>query len=275
MRFGFVTCVQLGLSCMEAIYDCGASLELAFTLEDDQARSKSGRVYIDKFCQNHAVPLVKARNINLPDVVSRFEEANLDWLLIIGWSQIARAPLLAAPKRGCLGIHPTLLPIGRGRAAIPWTIIHGLEESGVTLFKLDEGVDTGEILAQQAISLPSDVDASQLYAKIDALHVELIRATIPKLQADEVDLRPQDDSKATYWSGRTPEDGELKPEMTIEVAERLVRAVTRPYPGAYFMRDGQKTVVWKARVCGAGELAGSSQRALGFQGGDLLLEDWT
>jgi len=76
-------------------------------------------------------------NVNDPEAVAAIRGFDLDWLLIIGWSQIARRPVLDATRRGALGIHPTLLPEGRGRAAIPWTLLKGLRESGVTLFQLE------------------------------------------------------------------------------------------------------------------------------------------
>jgi methionyl-tRNA formyltransferase len=137
MRVGFVTCVQLGLSCMEAIYEAGGELSFAGTLQDHQAVSKSGRVYIDEFCRARGIPLAKFRNVNDADAVEAIRAAQLDWLMIVGWSQIAREPVLAAPRLGVLGMHPTLLPLGRGRAAVPWTILLQLPEAGVTLFKLD------------------------------------------------------------------------------------------------------------------------------------------
>ena len=133
MRFGFVTCVELGLSCMQAIYDAGGHLDLAITLPDDRAVSKSGRVYLDTFCNAHAIPLIKSPNINDETVISAVREHEIDWLFIIGWSQIAHAEILAAPTRGALGMHPTLLPEGRGRAAIPWAILKGLHQTGQTL----------------------------------------------------------------------------------------------------------------------------------------------
>ena len=102
MRFGFVTCVQLGLSCMEAIYQVGGRLHLAVTLKDDQAASKVGRVYPDAFCVRNDIRLIKARNINDAEVVDAVRAADIDWLFVIGWSQIAHAEAepAAAPVAG-------------------------------------------------------------------------------------------------------------------------------------------------------------------------------
>ena len=167
VKIGFVTCVQLGLSCMEAIYKVGGNLVLAITLNDSQAVNKSGRIYLDDFCKEKSIPLFKSSHINNDDVLSQIREADLDWLFIIGWSQVASKNIINAPNNGTLGIHPTLLPVGRGRASIPWAIIKNLDKTGVTLFKLDEGVDTGPIIEQIEILLNNKINATQLYSLVD------------------------------------------------------------------------------------------------------------
>ncbi|MDN7124520.1 methionyl-tRNA formyltransferase [Pseudidiomarina sp. 1APP75-32.1] len=248
IRIGFVTCVQLGLSCMEAIHEAGGKLSFAMTLEDNQAVNKSGRIYLDEFCDRYGIPVLKSRHVNNQNVIDAIKEHELDWLFIIGWSQIASEQVLDAPKRGVLGMHPTLLPIGRGRAAIPWAILKGLNKTGVTLFKLDTGVDTGPIVDQIEIPISSTTDAQDLYQLVEAAHVELMRKTVPALLADELELREQDHSLATEWLGRRPEDGEINLDGSVYDAERLVRAVTRPYPGAYAVLDGVKYVIWRAEI---------------------------
>lgn len=248
MKFGFVTCVQLGLSCIEKIYDIGGKLDVLFTLHDHKAKKKSGRIYLDEFSAANNVPLIKLNHINDTDVIEAIKEFDLDWLFIIGWSQIASAELLKSPKKGCIGMHPTLLPIGRGRAAIPWAIIKGLDKTGVSMFVLDEGVDTGPILGQYEIPLKSDETATDLYEKVNLAHEALIAQVYPNLENETYQLVVQDDSLATVWHGRTPSDGELNFEMDVAEVDKLVRATTKPYPGAYFLLNGVKRVIWEGRI---------------------------
>lgn len=246
MKFGFVTCVQFGLTCMETIYEVGGSLNLAVTLPDDTARAKSGRVYLDDFCAGHGIELLKASNINLPEVIEAITSRDIDWLFVIGWSQIARTDLLNAPKRGTLGMHPTLLPEGRGRAAVPWAILKGLPETGVTLFKLDDGVDTGPIIAQQRIPLTAETTATELHAYVEQAHSTLVADVWGDLVADRLTLVRQDPSTGSSWPARRPEDGEIRGDMTVDQALRLVRATTRPYPGAFYRQDDRLLRVWSA-----------------------------
>lgn len=272
MKFGFVTCVQLGLSCMEVLYEAGAVLDLAITLPDDTAVKKSGRVFLDDFCRERDIPLIKAGHINDDAVHDRIVQESIDWLFIIGWSQIAGERILAAPKRGVLGIHPTLLPIGRGRAAIPWAILKQLEKTGVTLFKLDSGVDTGPIITQYEIPLSPRTDAAELYDAVNDAHAIVIRDAVPKLVRDELPLIEQIEEQATIWPGRKPEDGEIALDGSVRDAERLVRAVTRPYPGAFFIKDGVKTIIWRAHV--AEDAPRPSERLLYFNDGIMALDDF-
>lgn len=184
--------------------------------------------------------------VNRDLAIETIKKHELDWLFIIGWSQIAKKDVLNTPKKGCIGMHPTLLPEGRGRAAIPWAIIKKLDKTGVTMFKLDEGVDTGDIILQGEIPLHPSITATELYSKVNEMHVELIRRSWNDIVLDKLKLIPQDNSKATEWLGRTPSDGEIFPTMTMDEAETLVRATTHPYPGAFYIKKDKKTIVWSA-----------------------------
>jgi methionyl-tRNA formyltransferase len=273
MRVGFITCVQLGLSCMEAIYEAGGRLEFAGTLLDTQAVTKSGRVYLDDFCSAHGIPLAKFRNVNDADAIEAIRSARLDWLMIIGWSQIARQDALGAPRLGVLGMHPTLLPQGRGRAAIPWAILLGLTKTGVTLFKLDGGVDTGPVAAQVEVPIGPRETATSLYERVNAAHRTLILENWAQIEAGTIGFAPQDPARATTWEGRTPEQGRLDSSMTVQEADRLIRAVTRPYPGAFIDMAGRRLRVWRAEPAVAPSGVPGGQQLLPFVDGFLQIND--
>ena len=270
MNFGFITCVELGLSCIKAIYDQGYDLKLAITLNDGNAANKSGRVYLDDFCSEKSIQLEKCNHINDAHVSEAIRCAEIDWLFIIGWSQIAGVEILQSARMGVLGMHPTLLPVGRGRAAIPWAILKELPETGVTLFKMDEGVDTGLIGSQVVISMHSKITATELYNRVNIAHVELIKKVLPLLISGSTIFKAQDESQATEWPGRKPEDGEINLNGSVDEAERLIRAVTRPYPGAFFFEDRKKVIVWKAKVVAQR----TDTKTLIFRDGVLALLDF-
>ena len=218
IKTAFVTCVQIGLSCIEEIYNIGGKLDLLITLKDHKAKDKSGRIYLDEIAAKHNVPLLKINNVNDKEVINTLVEYDIDWLFIIGWSQIAKKELLETPKKGCIGMHPTLLPIGRGRAAIPWVIIKGLDKTGVTMFRLNEGVDTGDIIAQGEIKLDTEITATELYDKVNSMHTQLISDKWNDIISNQINPIKQNDVLATEWPGRKPEEGEIKVNMTMEKA---------------------------------------------------------
>jgi methionyl-tRNA formyltransferase len=269
-RCGFVTCVRLGLSCMEAIDAEGGRLAAVMTIPDDRATRKSGRVWVDDFCSSRGLPLGKFRNINDPEAVSWLRAMELDWLFIIGWSQIARRDVLSSTRFGALGMHPTLLPEGRGRASIPWAIIKGLQRTGVTMFKLDEGVDTGPVAAQLEVPIDADETAGTLYGKIEAAHVALMRRAWRDLAVGDLRLTPQDESCATVWPGRVHDDGRLSAGMDVGDAARLIRATTRPYPGAFMDGVASRLRVWSAE---RSDSQGTGIALLAFRGGCLRVTD--
>lgn len=269
MKVAFVTCVQLGKSCIEKILDIGGKLDLLITLKDEKAKNKSGRIYLDDISEKNQISLLKINNINDSEVVEILKKYEIDWLFIIGWSQIAKKELLNTPKKGCIGMHPTLLPLGRGRASIPWAIIKGLDKTGVTMFKLNEGVDTGEILGQIEIPLSQNITALELYDEVDKTHIKLIEKYWKEIIEDRLILKKQDEEKATYWKGRKPEDGEITEEMTVEEAERLVRAVTHPYPGAFYIKGKEKIIIWSSQV-----VKNPQERAIKLKNGYLLPIDY-
>lgn len=233
-KIAFATCVQLGLSCIEAILS-RHKIDLLITLSDDTAQNKSGRIRLDKIANQHKISLLKIKHINDDNVRDELLARGIDWFFIIGWSQIAGKKVIDSVNDGCIGMHPTLLPIGRGRAPIPWTIIKGLSESGVTMFKLDTGVDSGPIIGQKRFPVSANANATDLYKIANKCHVDLILSYIDDIVFGNVRYSEQNNEQATYWPGRKPDDGEILETMSVLEAERLVRALTDPFPGAYFV----------------------------------------
>lgn len=267
MRIGFITCVRLGLVCLEEIEALGGKLELLITLRDDVALKKSGRVSLDEYAARTGTALVKVQHVNDPKSIEALQAADLDWLLVIGWSQIISSDALGAAKRAVLGMHPTLLPQGRGRAPIPWAILKELPETGVTLFQLGDGADNGPVADQVSIPMSPRETATTLYEKVCEGHAALMRKAWPNLLSGDLRLEPQDDSRATHWPGRKSADGRLSRDMTVAEADRLVRAVTHPYPGAFLENNDELLTVWSGMPAVSGKPRPSNCLVLEFSDG--------
>jgi methionyl-tRNA formyltransferase len=262
---------------METIYRIGGRIQLAVTLHDHLAPHKSGRVHIGDWCSRNDIDLIRVANVNEPAVIDAVSAKRIDWLFIIGWSQIARKQLLDAPVFGALGMHPTLLPEGRGRAPIPWAILKGLERTGVTLFRLNEGVDTGDIIAQEVLPIASDETATSLYDRVRLAHETLIERVWPALTAGAIGFQPQDKTLASQWPARTPEDGRITTDMDCRTADRLVRATTRPYPGAFFDSTSKRYRIWAGTVqpnCHVHVMNEVAQMMIPLSNGSFTATEW-
>lgn len=233
---------------LRALAAGGHGPALLITLPVERRGRHSDYVDLGPAAEALGVPVLRAADVNSPEVLERLREAAPDVILVIGWSRLCGEEFRSLARIGTLGYHPTLLPRMRGRAALAWTILLGLERSGGTIFWMDEGVDSGPVAAQQAFDLAPDATLAEL---ID-LQQEAIRTMVPplfeRLAAGEVPAEPQDHEAATYVAVRRPADGEIDWSRSAAEIERLVRAVSRPYPGAFTSLDGRRLTVWRAKV---------------------------
>jgi methionyl-tRNA formyltransferase len=233
---------------LRALAQCGHPPVILFTLPTEKQARHSDFVDLGPLAAELGVPVERVDDVNGPEAVAALREAAPDLLLVIGWSRLCGAEFRETARLGTLGYHPTLLPKMRGRAALAWTILLGLERTGGSLFWMDEGVDSGPIAAQQAFDLPP---GTTLKGLLD-LQLDALGAMIPPLMAKLADgtrpAREQDHSQATYLAIRRPADGEIDWNESAEAIERLVRAVTRPFPGAFSRLGEREVAVWGARV---------------------------
>lgn len=246
MRYVFVGAVEGSYHALEEMLTQKANVVGVFTLAKQYASRHSDFADLSPLAQRYNVPLWGINNINDPQVVTHLRDLRPDYIFIIGWSQIVKRTVLELPTRACIGFHPSLLPQNRGRAVIPWTILQGLRRSGATLFYLDEGIDSGDILIQKAFAVEPDETARTLYDKVVATLREMIREVLPLLESGDPPRRPQDHAQATYCAKRTPADGLIDWQRSAEEIWTLIRAVGEPYPGAFTFHQGRKLIVWEA-----------------------------
>ncbi|HYD36405.1 MAG TPA: methionyl-tRNA formyltransferase [Allosphingosinicella sp.] len=248
LRVALVGAVGTTEVALRALADCGHSPVLLFTLPLEKQGRHSDFVDLGPLAAELGVPLVRVDDVNAPEAVARLRGAAPDLLLVIGWSRLCGAEFREVARLGTLGYHPTLLPKMRGRAALAWTILLGLDRTGGTLFWMDEGVDSGPIAAQRAFDIPPGTALPDLLdLQLEAL-AGMIPSLFAQLESGARPSEPQDHGAATYLAHRRPADGEIDWNEDSESIERLVRAVTRPYPGAFSRLGDREVVLWSARV---------------------------
>jgi methionyl-tRNA formyltransferase len=170
-----------------------------------------------------------------------------DWIFVVGLSQLIPAKMLSIPTIGCIGFHPTSLPVGRGRAPIAWLILEQ-KDGAATFFILGEGVDDGPILVQVPFSIEPEDDASSVEQKLLIAEACALDDLLPKLRNGQLNQRLQDHKLATYFGRRSHEDGWLNWNCSAQSLVRLIRASTAPYPGAYTFHAAVKLRILKANI---------------------------
>ena len=146
---------------------------------------------------------------------------------------------------GVIGYHPASLPQNRGRHPFIWALVLGLNQSASTFFFMQEGADDGDILSQEEFEILYEDDAKSLYNKVSNIALNQIEDFLPKLQNNNFQRIKQNHEKANIWRKRGKADGKIDFRMTSNAIYNLVRALTKPYVGAYIEYKGQEISIWK------------------------------
>lgn len=179
--------------------------------------------------------VLQAEDVNASDTVERIHAASPDVGVVCAFGQLVREPLLHEPEM--LNVHPSLLPRWRGAAPIERALMVGDDETGVTIMRLTEGLDSGPIALQEEVAIAPADDHGSLEARLAALGGELMVRALDLRAAGKLSLSDQDDALATYADKIAPEERRLDPARAAGELERVVRALT-PHVGAYLELDG-------------------------------------
>lgn len=159
---------------------------------------------------------------------------------------VARGVLDAFP-RGMVGVHPSLLPKYRGAAPVAWALLNGETRTGLTIFRMNERLDAGELILQEPVAIEPQEDAAALTARLASLGAETLVRALDALAGGRARLKPQDDSQATYAPKLTKEQGRIDWAQPAGAIARLVRAMS-PWPGAATAYRGAPLKIWRSAV---------------------------
>lgn len=232
---------------LEEMLKAGISVDMVFALDDEISENVSAYYPLHEFAQEHNIPYKKYRKINDIENIEIMKQIEPDYIFAIGFSQLISKTIIEIPKYGVIGSHPADLPKYRGRAVVVWQMLEDIRESKVTLFKIDEGADSGEIIDKEPYYIEENDYAEDVLYKADVAQIKLFRRVLPKLMDLTVTFEKQDDSQATYALRRIPEDGIINWGKSGVDVVKLIRATSRPYPGAFAYYDGKyKIIIWRA-----------------------------
>jgi len=248
MKIVYISGVKFGLGLLEEILKHNFEISAVFSYQDSKKSLYSDFVSFDPICKKYVMQNFKVNNINDEENIKIIQSIKPDLILVMGWSQLLKNQIIKISKLGVIGSHPTELPKFRGRAPIPWTIIKGLEESALTFFFIEEGIDNGDILNQKKFEVSHNDDSESLYNKITNLGKVMIIYSLQNLQEGNVKRIKQDETQfVEYWPKRTHEDGKIDWSKTAKEISVLIRASTHPYPGAYTFYKNLPLKIFKAQ----------------------------
>ena len=235
---------EVGSACLEYLIRDGANVAVVYTHEDDPKEE----IWF------HSVKDLAQKNSIEVRTPSKIDEDEIDFLrqlrpeLIFSFYYRAMIPkeVLEIPKLGAYNMHGSLLPKYRGRACVNWAVINGEKETGATLHVMTEFADRGDIVGQKSVPIALDDTAYDVFLKITDASKGILASCLPSLERGTAERFPQDESKATKFGRRRPEDGEIDWDKPASAIYNLVRALTHPFPGAFTIWDGKKVFIWKA-----------------------------
>jgi len=223
------------------------------------------------------IPVMQPEKLRLPEAMEQLRVWNPDLIVVAAFGQILKKDVLDLPRYGCINVHASLLPRWRGAAPINAAILHGDDETGVTIMKMDVGLDTGPMLSKRAIRLTRDDTAGSIFEKLSQLGADLLIETLPDYLSGKLTPTPQSEEGMTYAPMIKKEDGYLDFAHDVNELERRVRAFN-PWPGAYMDFEGSNLKVHRSHVEQesvpvAQRLVWQNQPAVGAQGGILILDE--
>jgi methionyl-tRNA formyltransferase len=243
----FMGTPEFALPSLERLIRDGHQVAAVFTQPDKPAgRGKTLHVPpVKQFALEHGIPVHQPAKIKTNgEVRSIFETISPDVCVVVAYGKILPPWMLAVPRLGCVNVHASLLPQYRGAAPINWALANGERETGVTIMQMDEGMDTGPMLAKRATAIGEEETAPELSTRLAQIGAELLSETLPRIERREIPPVTQDHREATYAPMLKREDGLIDWSMSARGIANRVRAF-QPWPGTYTNFRGGRLIIWR------------------------------
>jgi methionyl-tRNA formyltransferase len=233
-----------GHGCLKALFERGRNVVFVATHADrpDEARWFPS---VAELSRSRGVEPAIVEDARDPKAVEALRRAAPELVLSVYYRGILPDAILRMPRLGAYNIHGSLLPKYRGRAPVNWAVLNGETMTGATLHLMTSRADAGDIVDREPVPIGPDDTAVEVQRRVTRAAVDLLVRRIDELEAGTAPRTPQDESQATKFPRRTPEDGRIEWTRSAKQVHDLVRAVTHPFPGAFTDIFGGRTLLWK------------------------------
>ena len=197
--------------------------------------------------EEYGIPVLQPERVKAPEVVEQLKALAPDIILVAAFGQIVSKEILDIPRYGCINVHASLLPEYRGAAPIQWAILDGKEKTGITIMRMDEGIDTGDMICTVEIPITPEETGGSLHDKLAAAGGPLLLTAMKQIEDGTAVYTPQNHEEHTYAKMLRKELGKLDFTNDAKVLERYIRGLN-PWPSAYTYKDGKVIKFWSASV---------------------------
>jgi len=249
MKVVYMGTPDFSVGALEAIINSGHEVTAVVTQPDKpKGRSKELQISPVKACAlKYNLPVFQPVKIKAQEAVEKLREYEADIFVVAAFGQILSKEILTMPKYGCINIHASLLPKYRGASPIQWAVLNGEEVSGVTIMQMDEGIDTGDILMQEKVTLDAKETGESLFDKLAVCGADLIVKALDAIEAGTVTPVKQDEAVSTHVGMLKKEFGRMDFLQDAVVLERKIRGLNS-WPSAYTYFKGKTLKIWNADV---------------------------
>ncbi|MGB5694530.1 MAG: methionyl-tRNA formyltransferase [Polyangiales bacterium] len=243
MRTIFFGSPDFSVPCLEAVHDVSELLVVISQPDRPAGRGLGIRACaVKRRALELGLEVWQPEKVRTAELAQKLRALRADVGVVVAYGRILPRSVLDAPRAGCVNVHASLLPRWRGAAPIQWSIVHGDEQTGVTLMQMDEGMDTGPILASASTRIGPDDDAATLSERLSKMGASLLREQLPRYVAGQLAARPQDESAATMAPLLGREHGRIDWSQSARAVRNQIRGMN-PWPGAHtFLGDRQVKV---------------------------------
>lgn len=235
VRIVFMGTAELACESLERLRGCQDAELVAVVTQPDRPKGRDLKLQptpVKRVALARGLPVLQPLKARSADFSKELGELHPDLIVVVAYGQILPRAILDLPRHGCLNVHTSLLPKYRGAAPIQWAILNGDNETGVTIMRMDEGLDTGPIVAVARTPISLQDTSQTLHDRLACMGAELLAGTIPGYVERTIDVVPQPTDGASYARKINKEDGKLDWRLTAKQIFNRVRGFT-PWPGAF------------------------------------------
>ncbi len=277
MRIIFMGTPDFAVGTLTALIEAGHEIVLAVTQPDKPRGRKQTLVAppVREAAVSHGIPVFQPKRVREPEALEELRKYEPELIVVAAFGQLLPKELLDMPTYGCINVHASLLPKYRGAAPIQRAILNGDAVTGVTIMRMDVGLDTGDMIAKKEVVIAPEDTGGTLFNKLAKAGADLLVRTIPSIADGTAVYTPQDESEATKVGQISKKDGRIDFTRSARSIECQVRGLN-PWPSAYTYLGNKTLKIWSAQVReGTGAEIGTvvflEKDCFGVQTGDGVL----